>query len=250
VYHSEPGSSHTKDGRPCQDFSLATIVATAEGDVLLAACADGAGSAQFSSIGAELACGQLLETISSPLQAGLIVSQISAEDFSAWFRSAHEALIAKANEIEVAPRELACTLLVAVASAGATACAQIGDGAIVIPDNTDYSTVFWPDNGEYANTTFFLTDPAFETHLVSRVLRGVEALAMLTDGLQRLALDFRDRRPHAPFFGPFFNALRMADSADELVLPLRGFLNSAAVNERTEDDKTLLIATRQTRVCA
>jgi hypothetical protein len=250
VYHSEPGSSHVKDGRPCQDFSLATNVSTEHGDVLIAACADGAGSAEFSAIGAEIACGHVIEKIAEALQAGLAPSHIDGPKFSEWFGSVHNGLTAKADEMGVAPRELACTLLVVVASRDTTACAQVGDGAIVVPENDSYSLIFWPDNGEYANTTYFLTDSAFEKHLMSRMLGGVVGVAMITDGLQLLSLDFQTRTPHGPFFAPLFSALRNAPSAEELALPLRHFLSSAAVNDRTDDDKTLLLATKRTDGCA
>jgi hypothetical protein len=246
VYHSECGSSHAKDGRECQDFSLATKVSTANDEVLIAACADGAGSASLSSVGAELACGRAIEIIAEALQNGLAPSNIDRETFAEWFRCVHGALRAKAESLGVAARELACTLLIVIAASDTTACAQVGDGAIVIPDNEIYSVVFWPDNGEYANTTYFLTDPAFETHLMARMLGRVSAIAVMTDGLQRLALDFSAQAPHEPFFAPLFKALGSAPFAEDLAVPLRQFLSSSAVNERTDDDKTLLLAMRRT----
>jgi hypothetical protein len=246
VYHSECGSSHVKDGRECQDFSLATKVLTANDEVLIAACADGAGSANLSSIGAELACGRAIEIIADALQSGLTPSSIARETFAEWFRCVHSALTAKAESLGVAARELACTLLVVIAASDTTACAQLGDGAIVIPDKERYSVVFWPDNGEYANTTYFLTDPGFGSHLKARTLGGVSAIAVMTDGLQRLALDFRAQAAHGPFFAPLFKALGSAAVAEDLAVPLRQFLSSSAVNDRTDDDKTLLLATRLT----
>jgi hypothetical protein len=69
---------------------------------------------------------------------------------------------------------------------------------------------------------------------------------MMTDGLQRLALDFRTQAPHEPFFSPLFKALRSAPVAEDLAVPLRQLLSSSSVNERTDDDKTLLLATRLT----
>jgi protein phosphatase 2C-like protein len=245
IYHSEPGSSHVKDGRPCQDSSLATRVSTGDEDVLIAACSDGAGSATFSSMGAELSCGRMIERIAQALQGGLAPNSIDGSTFAEWFIAVHHELLAKADELSVTPRELACTLLVVVASPHTTACAQLGDGAIVIPDKESHNVVFWPDNGEYANTTYFLTDPAFEGHLMSRALGAVDAIAMMTDGLQRLALDFQTQLPHEPFFVPLFNALRTTSSAEDLTLPLRQFLSSPGVNERTDDDKTLLLAVRR-----
>ena len=75
----------------------------------------------------------------------------------------------------------------------------------------------------------------------------MDELALLTDGLQMLALRFADKSVHGPFFLPMFQALRAAESASALQTPLRDFLNSPAVNRRTDDDKTLILATRHSQ---
>ncbi|EFC7107168.1 protein phosphatase 2C domain-containing protein, partial [Escherichia coli] len=50
--------------------------------------------------------------------------------------------------------------------------------------------------------------------------------------------------PHVPFFTPFFNGLAAATQEQLDLLPelLKQFLSSPAVNERTDDDKTLALA--------
>ncbi|EOD2289449.1 protein phosphatase 2C domain-containing protein, partial [Escherichia sp. TWPC-MK] len=50
--------------------------------------------------------------------------------------------------------------------------------------------------------------------------------------------------PHVPFFTPFFNGLASATQEQLDLLPelLKQFLSSPAVNERTDDDKTLALA--------
>src|SRR5207253_127084 len=107
-------------------------------------------------------------------------------------------------------------------------------------------TVFWPQSGEYANTTFFLTGQDFEERLAFCVLaQKVEELALFTDGLQPLALHYASRSVHAPFFDPMFKRLHSAPDVTSLEGPLQEFLRSKAVNERTDDDKTLILATRR-----
>ena len=71
-------------------------------------------------------------------------------------------------------------------------------------------------------------------------------LALFTDGLQALALHFVSREVHAPFFEPMFERLRQEPPGDApgLEAELRAFLDSAEVNRRTDDDKTLVLATR------
>jgi hypothetical protein len=62
-----------------------------------------------------------------------------------------------------------------------------------------------------------------------------------------LALDFRAQTAYEPFFSPMFNWLRA--SADgrsvELSNSLTVYLASEKVNSRTDDDKTLILATRR-----
>ena len=95
--------------------------------------------------------------------------------------------------------------------------------------------------------TNFATDP-FATELVMHKIydRPICQLALFTDGLQRLALHFETRTAYKPFFGPMFAPLQ-AESEGHLTglsNSLSVFLNSQAVNSRTEDDKTLILASK------
>jgi hypothetical protein len=106
-----------------------------------------------------------------------------------------------------------------------------------------YGVVFWPQSGEYANTTNFLTADRFAEQLEFITADGgYTDVALMTDGLERLALRFDSRTPHAPFFDPFFQALRSAEDHTGLNAALQEFVESASVRERSNDDKTLLLA--------
>jgi hypothetical protein len=147
----------------------------------------------------------------------------------------------------VVPRQLACTLLATLVGDDWAAFAQIGDGVIVFNGDTGYELAFWPDNGEYANTTRFLTDDDYRKHLrIEIVSRHVTDLAVLTDGLQMLALDFKGARVHDRFFEPLFRTVRNNPNEEALRTSLMEFMDSKRVNDRTDDDKTLLLATRNT----
>ena len=64
------------------------------------------------------------------------------------------------------------------------------------------------------------------------------------DGLERLVLKFEDQTVHEPAIIPMLNAIRKSETGEEFFVPLREFLNSKSINERTDDDKTLVLATR------
>ena len=76
------------------------------------------------------------------------------------------------------------------------------------------------------------------------VERQITELAVLTDGLQMLALDFGQARVHDRFFAPLFKTVKNVPGGETLRVSLLEFMDSKRVNDRTDDDKTLLLATR------
>ena len=116
---------------------------------------------------------------------------------------------------------------------------------MVVWRDARYQNVFWPQSGEYVNTTNFITDPRFESFLEFTWRDAPEdEVALFTDGLQMLGLNFRDKQAHGPFFAPMFQSLQKQDKPEDLIGPLRAFLESPELAERTDDDKTLVLATR------
>jgi hypothetical protein len=143
-------------------------------------------------------------------------------------------------------RDLATTLAVVIAGPQSSTFFQIGDGGIIVRSHGVYGIVFWPQSGEYANSTNFVTSDDYRDRLEYLTIpEACSHIALLTDGLERLALSFNQQTPHAPFFEPLFNALRTTDDVPGLSEGLRNFLGSKSVQNRSDDDKTLIIASRQ-----
>jgi hypothetical protein len=141
--------------------------------------------------------------------------------------------------------DLATTLCVAIVSPTASCFFQIGDGAIVLRNNGVCGVVFWPLSGEYVNTTTFLTSKEYRGVLeFFSTTEGFSDVALLTDGMERLALRFDARIAHPPFFEPLFRALRAGNGSRDLAEDLRRFLQSESVQSRSDDDKTLILASR------
>ncbi len=243
---SVPGVSHENTGLPCQDYSLGELAPSSGEAVLVLVCADGAGSAAHADLGAQIAAQAMVREVRKALDGGVRVSDIDGQMMTAWLRHVRELLSVEAELKSTSSRDLACTLLTAVVGERSAVFSQIGDGAIILCEGDGYRTVFWPQSGEYLNTTNFLTDEDFERRLeVYSHPEPVDELALLTDGLQMLALRYAEKMVHAPFFRPMFQALRAADSSAELQAPFHDFLTSPQVNRRTDDDKTLILATRR-----
>jgi hypothetical protein len=250
VAASVVGTSHEKLGGICQDANGCQVHLLPSGEkVFVAAVADGAGSTLRGGDGAVRACSVFLNLANDHLSSGNGVEQISLETARSWIHEIQNALGKEAESISLNAREFACTLLGFVAGQTCTACLQIGDGVIVVADSEarTYGHVFWPDRGEYANTTHFVTEDEAVEHLqFAAVQRQIVEAALLTDGLQDVALDYQQHAAHEPFFRGLFAPLKTAGEgrSDELSQSLREFLSSHRVNEKTDDDKTLVLASR------
>jgi hypothetical protein len=157
--------------------------------------------------------------------------------------AAQAAITAEARARQVALRDLATTLILAVATPTRVVVMQIGDGAAVVSEAAgQLCALTVPDSGEYANETTFLSSPQALEAAQVRVWQGKPRhLVLFSDGLQRLALTMPDGSPHAPFFLPFFRFVEMATKTSEAQAQLEAFLCSRRVRERTDDDLTLLL---------
>jgi hypothetical protein len=242
---SVTGSSHVRLGQPCQDACAVANEVIADQSIIILTCADGAGSAQFADVGAGQACETIVNRALADMRDGLMPEAIERDTVLYWADEARKKLDFEAAQRQAAARDLACTLLLAVVGEHSAAFAQIGDGAMVTRYGEEFRPVFWPQAGEYANSTNFLTQEDFADHLeFVRFDERIDELAAFSDGLQRLALNMARRSGHRPFFEPLFARLRAVDSGDDLREPLRQFLESARVAQRSDDDKTLILATR------
>lgn len=253
VAASMAGTSHTSAGTLCQDRSLCSVLETSgAGDVLVAAVADGAGSAARGGDGAECSSRTFLDEIERFYALDPHPSSITRDTMSQWLRVLRNKLEVMAAEEELRLQDFAATLIVVVAETDYVAFFQIGDGAIVVSpygDREQYSLVFHPQQGEYANSTRFVTDSDAETSFEfnARCGRDIEELALFSDGIQRMVLEYPECVPFSPFFQAAFGPLRAEASGRSLTLSraLEAFLASPRVCERTDDDTSLVLATRR-----
>lgn len=245
VSASVVGIAHQARNELCQDFHIAVPwKGEYGGESLIALVADGAGSAQFAKLGAELACQEGKSLLEKLLATNSTTPPIR-DDIEKLIQELYARIALHADHNQTPIREYACTLLIAVISPQFSFFAQIGDGGIVVAQDGIFELIFWPDNGEYANETHFLTDPDFLHHLqfLCNTTHYTE-VALFSDGLQRLALVYENRSVHSPFFAPMLAIIRQIDpeSCAMLSEQLAIFLSSNRINERTDDDKTLVLA--------
>ncbi|MEM8780529.1 MAG: PP2C family serine/threonine-protein phosphatase [Cyanobacteria bacterium P01_G01_bin.49] len=133
--------------------------------------------------------------------------------------------------------DLACTLLIAIATPKGIAAMQIGDGFITVryPER-EPELLFAPDKGEYINETTFVTSTNALKDMKVVIKAGQpEFICASTDGLERLAIRLSDWTPFSPFFQPLEQYLRETENlkSDKY---LEDFLNSDRLNARTDDE--------------
>lgn len=244
------GTSHQKAGGTCQDAHDCQIYSLPSGEmVLTAAVADGAGSTVYGGEGAAKACRTLLGLMNKHLSSGKSVEQVTRDTAKSWLITIQNLLEEDARAVSRERRDFACTLLGLIVGEACAVCLQVGDGVMVLADSQEhtYGHVFWPDRGEYANTTHFVTqDDAVERLQFESIRRPIIEAALLTDGLQTVALNYQEQTAHEPFFKGLFAPLRTAAEgcSHDLSESLAAFLSSPRVNEKTDDDKTLVLASR------
>ncbi len=238
---SAAGTSHIARGIVCQDVCRTRSFGD-ENDWIAIAISDGAGSAEHSQIGAGIVCDSFLSTLS---RRWPIVPR-TREDMLEFYTLARAEIFAEAVQRGFEPSALACTALLGIAGPECAMFGQLGDGAIVIGRDGEYRMPIWCVEGEYVNETEFITGNGYSEALQFAAFdERISEIAILTDGLQHLAIDFAERRPHAGFFQPFFESLRASARTGDLRVSLLEFLSSPRVNERTDDDKTLALAIRR-----
>lgn len=237
------GPSHAADNSPCQDSFLLDVVEGGASQSLVACVADGAGSAKYSDVGSEVVCRTIVECACAYLHAGGRIEELRRQDVLRWCDEARSRIQQEAVLRECEVRELASTLCAAIIGPATSCFFQIGDGAMILRKQGVYGVVFWPQSGEYANSTNFLTSPKYDSQLefISTDTRCSD-IALMTDGLERLALRFDSQTPHVPFFDPFFRAIRATKDYTGLNESLQAFLGSGPVRDRSDDDKTLILA--------
>jgi hypothetical protein len=245
IAQSLQGPSHLEGNIPCQDTHAVELVGEGPRGTLVACVADGAGSAKHSDIGSSIACKTILEHATKFLESNKL-ADMQMEDALIWCDEARKRIAAQAEDKGCTTREFASTLLTAILSPERSVFFQIGDGAIILGNDVLYGVVFWPQEGEYANSTNFLTGDQYHEQIefITTTATHYTKIALLSDGLERLALRFDTQIPHIPFFDPLFRALEKTNDVSGLNEGLRSFLGSDSIHHRTDDDKTLILATR------
>lgn len=159
------GTSHKKSGTPCQDVTNKLVSENSCTIVL----ADGAGSASLSEIGAELACQSILSTLHSDFDEFFEMDSLLAK--RKIIHGIRTRLGIKAKIYDRDKQEFASTLLFVSIKNNKFIAGHIGDGIIGAIDEKGTAIMLSePENGEFANSTYFTTSNDYRYHF--RLYRG------------------------------------------------------------------------------
>jgi hypothetical protein len=244
---SVTGAYHSIKDEACQDRHQQTVT---PGGILIAVVSDGAGSARFGGEGAAMICGQVSAALAK------LVGRGKAKPSRGWIRKARQAICAgieaaRAQVLDEVPPDAGlydyhATLVGAVMLPGMGGMLfHIGDGAaLAMTPAGERWLLSEPRNGEYSNETYFFTQFDWRRHLRFRLVApGLDTIFVMSDGVTDVGLKHngRGQEPFMPFFDPIGRFLASA-GREEGQEALAATLDSAAIRERSDDDKTLVWA--------
>ncbi len=233
------GKSHASSHAPCQDFAACRRSTT----MACIALADGAGSRQRSEIGAEAVVRASLRMLEAQFDEIYGMCEL---DKGAAQRHIHQRLMtvlqqeAATHDCEV--NELASTLLFVAHKRGRFIAGHVGDGVIAQVDGDGSAqTLSHPENGEYANTTVFVTDSSAADRL--RLFHGesdarVAGFALMSDGCAESLYDKQSGNPAAAVSKLI--AWNATLSRNNINLVLRGNLEQS-FSKKSSDDCSLAL---------
>jgi hypothetical protein len=241
------GVSHVRANIRVQD-AFKCFTTGGDGLAFVAIVSDGAGSASHGGEGASLVCRTFATRARQHFARATSLPDLA--DVTSWLDDTRDLLSAVATRRELLARDFAATVILVVSTGNASIVFHVGDGCAVFQNvgSDQWRAPIWPEHGEYASTTAFVTDDAAPLPRFVRHDEGIDGLVMFSDGLERLALDFRIQQPHGPFFNRVITPVRNSTKSGRnahLSRQLADFLDSADINARTDDDKTMVLAVKR-----
>lgn len=231
------GKSHRERHVPCDDYALALHLPNG---VLIAVVCDGAGSAKSSREGSRCAAEHFVEHVARRMDECKSLDELAREGAAA-ARSGVEKM---ATRWDRQSAEFATTIIGAICTLDQTAVVQLGDGCAVLWDAEGVlSMPTLPMKGEFANSTYFLTNDHWDRSIQVALAPACEFLAIFSDGLASLIVG-DGNVPHLPFFERLRDNVRKAGNGSGIEEDIASLYRSPSVRERITDDATLVVALR------
>ena len=236
------GRGHISEGTPCQD----KITSKYNGATYVIALADGAGSAALSHIGAEKCVDIITQYFLDNFE-----DCYANEDDNSLKKSIYEKLIENLNQLafenHCSIKELACTLLCVAENNGRFITVHLGDGIIAFYDNDSVKVYSSPDNGEFANITYFVTtfNALSKIRIQKAELPEVTAFYLMSDGAGTSL--YSSQRNAASNALKMISDLSLMYSEDDVREEITNFVKTS-ICARTLDDCSIVYMVKRKRV--
>lgn len=173
------GRGHEKTSMPCQDKTFFSNINNVE----IISLADGAGSAKLSHYGAETVIKAASEFISNNFDT-LISNDDGKQVKINILNYLLKSLKSKSEELSCDLKDLASTFLMVAVKDDVFLIAHVGDGVIGYLKGDELKIASKPENGEFANTTVFVTskDAVSSMKLFKGNLDDVSGFVLMSDG--------------------------------------------------------------------
>jgi serine/threonine protein phosphatase PrpC len=236
------GRSHIHAAIPCQDKTHACAINC----VQVIALADGAGSAALSHVGADMVVNAACEYITENFE-DLINTSDGANVKKLLLSHLLDRLRTLSHEQECEISALASTLLVAAVKGAQFMIAHVGDGVIGFLKNDSIKVASTPENGEYTNTTTFVTskDALMAMKLYKGELNGITGFVLMSDGT---AESFYNKRVNtlAPALKKIMHWNVILPSEIMQAMLKRSF--EMIISQKTSDDCSIAVMSRESEI--
>lgn len=239
------GTSHIKANEGCEDYASVIEKNIQNESILIAAVSDGAGSAKHAELGSRMVVRGFMNAAILFFKDQKSLSQVTEEVAKEWIDAIRDRISIFATNLSATPKDFAATLVGVVIGYDRIIVCHVGDGGCVARnDKNDWIVPSWPSQGEYASTTFFVTDDPFPNLKVTISIGRYKEIAIFSDGIERLALNFATTSAFSPFFDQMFYAFESTIPGRDRASSrgLKAYLDGTTVTDRTDDDKTLILA--------
>lgn len=242
------GPSHVQTNTPCQDAFYTGV--SNDGQWVSMVVSDGAGSAARAEEGSQLVAQVLSEKLLD------IAALLNTRVPGGWINDfviqqvidVRELLRKKAGKDDI--RDFHCTLVAALVGPSGGFLIHIGDGSLLsgtaTPDATEKNILnitinhqSKPENGEYANETFFITEKDWIKHLRISPIGKTDWIMLATDGGCALTLQ-NESVPHITNLKDIFeHLLKLPEESRSSAI--QAWLETDGAKKLSNDDKTLVI---------
>ena len=226
------GKRHINNNIPCQDHTSCLIY---DDNTAAVALSDGAGSKKYAEESAQI----IVETCLKYFEEWVKASSYGPKSSDEFFSGLYNAINGGFSDVSENLSEYGGTMLFAAIMDSKIYIAHMGDGVIIGLNRESSRVLSYPENGEYANITYFF--PTNDTeHFRCQVIDAYNDFSVIlaSDGVSEMLYSRKDKRIAGACFK--FEEWNKHLSSEECSKMLEGSL-SETFSQYSNDDKSIII---------